>query len=414
MFRFLHRKRNLPTPPITEYSIVAWERDHVRTGVIQLEKGTAQLMGVAAMSVHGVDGTSYPDVDRWFAGCDQALTQAEDMTPSTCGHKIVPDYAIMSLPSNVTGNLSVTISEERKRPDSGITAEEIEALLIRSYRKAQDILSADEENANLAIIHGSVPTIDLDGRTLIDPLGIQGQEITLDTSFSIAPTEWIRALEIISERLKLQLTSLVPHYALYAAALLDASSLLILLDHDYSLVSLVKRGKVVWAKRIDIGERNIIRTTGKRLNLTKHQTDNLMRTYRAAKLQEKAELRLAGVFWQELCRWMDTLATQIQKHQENGSVPHHVYFLDMSRHIPEARSCLETPFWEQSLPFSCCPDITEIKVNMIKDVLDCTAQASGAPYLLLRALAQYVARVYTNENNFDRSLLENIDWRHVS
>ncbi len=414
MFRFLHRKRDLPDLPVTQHSIIAWERDHVRAGVMQLEKGTAQLMGVAAVSVHGVDGTSHPDVDRWFAGCDEALTKAEDMTPSACGHKIVPDYVMMSLPSNVTGNLNVTVSEKRDTPDSGITAEEIEALLIRSYRKAQDMLGTRKENANLAIIHGSVSAIDLDGKALIDPLGIQGQEMTLDTSFSMAPTEWIRALEIISERLKLQLTTLVPHYALYAAPLLDASSLLILLDHDYSLVSLVKRGRVAWARRIDVGERDIIHATGKRLHLTEHQTDALMRTYRAAKLHEEAESRLAGVFWQELCRWMEALATQIQSHQKEGSVPHQAYFLDMSRHIPEARSSLETPFWEQRLPFARCPDITEIKVNMIRDVLDCTAQASGPPYLLLRALAQYVVRIYADNNSFDRFLLEHIDWRHIS
>lgn len=414
MFRFLQRKTNFPHQPVTKYSIIAWEREHVRAGVVHLEKGTAQLMGVAAVSVHGVDGTSHPDIDRWFAGCDEALTQAEDMTPSACGHKIVPDHVVMSLPSNVAGNLSVTVSEKRDTADSGVTAEEIEALLRRSYRKAQDILSSDEENADLAIIHGSVSAIDLDGKALIDPLGIQGQEITLDASFSMAPTEWIRALEIISERLKLQLTALVPHYALYAAPLLDAFSLLILLDDDYSLVSLVRRGKVAWAKRVDIGERDIIRTTGKRLHLTEHQTDALMRTYRAAKLQEKAERRLASIFWQELCRWMDALATQIQAYQGDGFVPHHIYFLDMSRHMPEAHSSLETPFWEQSLPFTRCPDVTEIKVNTVKDVLDCTARASGSSYLLLRALAQYVACIYADTNDFDRSLLENIDWRHVS
>ncbi|MFP3895907.1 MAG: hypothetical protein ACLFV5_03570 [Anaerolineales bacterium] len=414
MFRFLKQKESSPDLPVTQHSIIAWERDHVRAGVMQLEKGTAQLLGVAAASVHGVDGNSHPDVDRWFAGCDEALTKAEDMTPSARGHKIVPDHVVMSVPSNVTGNLNVTVSETRERPDSSVTTDEIETLLIRGYRKAQDILGTRKENSNLAIIHGSVSAIDLDGKALIDPLGIQGREITLDTNFSMAPNEWIRALEIISERLKLQLVTLVPHYALYAAPLLDASSLLIVVDYDYSLVSLVKRGKIAWAKRIDIGERDIVRATGKSLHLTEHQADALMRTYRAAKLREKAELRLAGIFWQELCRWMGTMATQIQNYQENGPIPHHVYFLDMTRHIPEARSCLETPFWEKSLPFTRCPDITEIKVNMVKDVLDCTAQATGSPYLLLRALAQYVARVYTNKDNFDRLLLEHIDWRHVS
>ena len=414
MFRWFQRKRNLPELPVTQHSIVTWERDHVRAGVVRLEKGTAQLMGVSAVSVHGINGNSYPDVERWCEGCEEALTQAEDMTPSACGHKIVPDYVTMSLPSDVTSSLCVTVSQRRDQPGRGMTMEEMEALLVRGYRKAQDILSTREERANQRIIHGSVSRVDLDGKTLVDPMGIQGEEITLDMGFCLTSTEWIRALEIISERLKLQLTHLIPHYVLYATPLPDASSLLVLLDQDYSLVSAVRRGKVAWARHTDIGEREIIRSTGRRLDLTEHQTDALMRTYRAAKLQEKAEVRLAGVFWQELCRWMKSLAGEVEEGREDGSVPHHVYFLDMSRHMPEARSCLETPFWERSLPFASCPDITELKVNMIRDVLDCTAKASGSPYLLLRGLAQYVARIYVNENSFDRALLENIDWRHSS
>lgn len=404
----------MPDLPVMRHSIVAWERDHVRAGVVQLERGTAQLMGVAAVNVHGINGTTHPDVDRWSAGCNKALTQAEDMTPSASGHKIVPDYVVMSLPSNVTNNLTITLSDKRNTPDEGVTVGEIETLLVRGYRKAQDILSDREEYNDQKIIHGSVSRIDLDGKDLLDPLGIQGEEINLDLSFCLASTEWIRALEIISERLRLQLTTLVPHHVPYAVPLLDSSSLLIVLDQEYSLVSWVRRGKVAWAKCIDIGEREIIRSTGRRLNLTEHQIDALMRTYRAGKLSERAELRLAGIFWQELRRWMDALAAQTEAHQKGKAAPHHIYFLDMSRHMPEAQSCLETPFWEQRLPFARCPDITALRANMIRDVLDCTARASGLPYLLLRALAQYVARIYVHDSKFDRILLENIDWRHAS
>lgn len=52
-------------------------------GVIELSEGTAELLGVSVVPVHGVGGTHHPDVDRWITGCEEALTRAEDMTALT-------------------------------------------------------------------------------------------------------------------------------------------------------------------------------------------------------------------------------------------------------------------------------------------------------------------------------------------
>ena len=85
-------------------------------------------------------------------------------------------------------------------------------------------------------------------------------------------------------------------------------------------------------------------------------------------------------------------------------MPHHVYFLDMTRRMPEARLSLETPYWEQSLACDRVPEIIQLDVSSVRNVVDCTTQATGPAYLLLRALAHYVAQLHAPGRNLERAL----------
>ncbi|HHX64313.1 MAG TPA: hypothetical protein GX702_05430 [Chloroflexi bacterium] len=386
----------------------------MRASVIELNEGTAEMVGVSVAPVHGLRGGKHPDVDRWFAGCDQALTEAEDMTALSGGHKIVPDYAAMALPTEITRDLPVVIEQERRHPRQGITMDEITHLLRKGYRTAQDIVGTRQRHTTEDIICGNTATFVVDGQAIADPLAVEGERIELRMRFSLAPLEWIRAMEIVAERLQLGLTCLVPHHVLYAAPLIDPAALLILLDEQNSTVGLARRGRLEWTGTVPIGERDILRATTETLVSREQQGETLMRAYRAGQLREEIETQVARCFWGELRHWMTTLARQIRSLHRGGPLPQRIYFLDLTRRIPEAYPSLETPFWEESLPFDGCPEVVELGVGTIRNVLDCTSQAGGPPYLLLRALAHHVASMFAPGDNLDRALAEMIRWRRSS
>lgn len=407
-FRLRRRISTIPEMPIKHHSIVTWEKGHVRASVVELGKGAAELMGVAAAPVHGISRTSHPDVDRWFAGCDRALTQAEDMTPNSCGHKIVPDYVTMSIPAEITRTLSVVVSHLRRHADQSITFAELSILLRRGYRRAQDIHGTRGRNVAEDIIHGSLAQITLDGQAVVDPLGLRGKQLELRMSFYLAPLEWIRTLEIIAERLELGLIAMVPHHVAYASPLAGAAVLLVLLDEHHTVINMVRHGCLEWATLAEMGERHLIGMTARALNLEGRQADALMRVYRGGQLHPDVELELVRIFWGTLRKWMTVLADQVKTVTHNATIPHQITFLDLTRRIPEALPSLETPFWESSLPFDSCPEVTEFGVNTVRNVLDCTTQAGGTHYLLLRALAHHVARVYAPGGSLDRALMRTI------
>lgn len=396
------------------HSIVSWEREHVRASVVELSEGAAELVGVASAALPGAGREGHLDPDLWFASCDKALTQAEDMTGRFVGHQIVPDYVTMGVPVDLTRTVSIAFARQRQDARAAITSDEMRLLLERGYRKAQDILGTRDKGADEDIIHGSVAEVLMDGQAVGEPVGLHGEQVELRMSFCVAPLGWIRALESLAERLKLRLTVLVPQHVALACTLPDAAALLVLLDAHSTSLSLVRHGLIEWATLVDVGEQDMTGATAAALDLRGHQADALMRAYRAGQLREEIALQVARAFWEQLRAWMTALASGVWAVAPNATMPQRVYFWDMTHRVPEALDALKTPFWERALRFGRCPEVLNLETHAVRDVLDCTAQAVGSAYLLLRALARYAAQLYGPSGGLERICAQLIRWRKPS
>jgi len=72
---------------------------------------------------------------------------------------------------------------------------------------------------------------------------------------------------------------------------------------------------------------------------------------------------------------------------------------------------LQTPYWEQQLPFGCCPDVVDYAPNIVRNVLDCTGRAGGAEHLRLRSIAYGVSQDNTAQITLERLLAQMTCWR---
>jgi len=391
------------------HSIVTWEQGHVRAAVLRLAEGTAEILGAAAAPVHGVGGASHPDVDRWATGCDRALTQAEETTAMWGRRRVVADDATMSVPTEISRTLSVETVLKRRNRNRGITQEELCQALERGYRQAQDEIG--KHNGDQEIVCGSLAEIALDGQPILDPIGLQGDELTLRLCFFLLPIEWLRALEVVADRLKLRLSAIVPHQVAYAAPIEDPAALMMVVESQHSVVGLVRRGALDWAGIVPMGEHKLIGAVTEALHVPDFQAGALMRAYRAGQLREDVELRLARAYWAVLRRWMVTVADEVRRQNGRAELPHRIYFYDQTRRVPEIMPALETPFWEKSLPFARCPEVLMLSTDKVQHVIDSTAQTNGPVYLLLRSLAHYVARLHAPANEMERALMRTVRWR---
>ncbi len=406
------RKRASAVPLTKHHTILAMAPDHVYGAVVEMESGSAQIVGLAGESLEARAGLpmTQPDVDRWAIQCDEALSHAEDMTVRHCGRKLVPDWATISVPVHTTHCHPVVVRRERREPNAGVTEQELASLLRLGYRTAQDETHAPAETGE-DIVFGSVAQVSLDDQIVTDPLGLHGEQIQMRLNFSLLPLTWIRALEIICDRLGLHLQAIVPQEAAYASPLPDSECLLLVVEPHCTSIGLVRRGRLEWSVLAEMGADDVVEQAANAFDLRGQQSRALLTAYRGGRLQQDLELKLARVFWKELRRWMQALAEAVGNNARGTTLPHRIYVVDASQNLPESVPSLETPFWEQLLPFERCPEAHVVDAGIVRKVLDLTAQASAARYLPVRTLAHLAAQVYTSEHCLDAALIETIRWQ---
>jgi len=412
-------KRSASPAFARHHTIVSWAPGCVYTSVVEMESGSAQIVGLSSQSLepHVGVATEQPDVDSWATHCDESLSQAEDMTVRHCGRKLVPDWATMSVPVETTRSHPIVVRRTRREPSSGVTEQEIQSLLKLGYRSAQDETSAPSQatsaptKADEDIVFGSVAEVSLDGQVVVDPLGLHGEQIQIRLNFFLLPLPWIRALEIVCDRLGLCLQSIVPQQAAYASPLPDPECLLFVVEPHCTSIGLVRRGRLEWAVLANIGADDVVEQAANTFDLRGQQSRALISAYRGGRLQQDLELKLARAFWRKLRQWMRTLAETIGDSARGPNLPHRIYVVDASQNLPEAVPCLQTPFWEQLLPFERCPEAHVVDAGMVRKVLDLTAQASAPRFLPIRTLAHLAAQVYTNEHSLDAAMIDIVRWQ---
>lgn len=409
MFRLGGKRFRLRTPP-RHHSLVCFEPDAVRAAVAEVESGSAQIVGVASTACRCTTSSGLPDVDACADSCDEALTQAEDMTVRYCGRKVVPDWVTVCVPPQVARSYPIVVRRHRRDSASEISPQELSSLLKLGYRTAQDEIGAATDEPGEDFVFGSLCEVAVDDRVAVDPLGLHGEEIQAKLDFYRLPLEWIRALEVVADRLGLRVRSIVPQQAAYAAPIDDPLSLLVVIGSHHSTVSRVRRGRLEWSAMSEIGSDDVVTMAALAMDLRGGQADTLMAAYRAGRLQPDVEVQLARAFWVELQRWMHAIVEAIQR-ASTGIIPHRIYVIDAASRLPEAALSLQTPYWENLLPFERCPEILPLEPGMVRNVLDLTTRAGTAEYLAVRALAQLAAQIYSDEEGLDCALVDTIRWR---
>ncbi len=407
-------RKNAITGTPRYHSIVSWEPGEVRASVIEATSGSAQLIGVGFAPVQGIDSGERPDVDEWTKSCEEALSNAEEMTREAAGHRVIPDLVTMSVPPLLTDTHPIVVHRERMHPDRIISYGEMSALARRGYRQAQDELELGRNKNGQDVVFGSVARVLLDRQSVIDPLGLQGQEIEAHLSFDLLPVAWIRALEVVSNRLELCLAGIVPQQAAYASPLTGSDVLLIAIYDHFTSVARCRRGRIEWARLATMGERDIVMSTVQSVGLRGRQADTMLNAFRAGNLATDLDRILANAFWTELKRWMRCIADLVGEADQSGDVPTAVYVADTTRRFPEAAMALQEPYFEDLLPFGQCPQVYVMQSGNVGSVLDLTTNAADPGYLALRALAHYVARFYATNENLDRAVAENLRWKTLN
>ena len=187
-------------------SVIDLGTEYVKALVVEVEENRAVIIGQCIARHKGSyasDG-AIGDLGTVAANCDQALRQAEDMTEEVYGRKVVPDQAVIGVPSPLVRGAAYTVKQKRSSPRRAVSQRELTQLLQRVQRLALQQLSQEFVSQELALVDSSIAEIAIDGHGVTDPVGFRGENLAVTVFNAIALREGLDGLRGIAEGLELE------------------------------------------------------------------------------------------------------------------------------------------------------------------------------------------------------------------
>jgi len=352
----------------------------VKALVVELRGGKVHLWGRGQAPLEGGYGPDGEIVDREAvaAACDAALSAAEEMTPGTFGHKIVPDESLWSVPAWFCRTQALTLQQRRPQPARGIVQREWQALEARLER-----LVAGWDGAPVDV----VSIAQVDGNTVTDVLGLRGEALALQAFVALADADALAALGALAAALELDPPGFTSQ-ARAAAAGLGSDGLLLDLGRWGTAVVVVRRGKPAGAAWAPLGGQSFYRTLSNSVGLKPSQLSGYCQAYAEGWLPPHARAAADAALDDPVGRWLDLVAARLADLAAKEPLPHQVFLAGGASLLPAVLQGVRRYDWLYRLPWSRHPEVQLWQATVAGTLIDHTGGGWGPGDLVRLGLAR--------------------------
>jgi cell division ATPase FtsA len=371
--KFLHRfyRQKKQTP--SAYSLVDVGRHTVKAAVILMIPGTAEPQivgyGLAETGGHDVTGGRI-EADAVTRPVNEALTQAEDSTERFVGQKIVPDDVILILAGQATIGKLFTVKQTRAKPAEPISAKELNSLRARAERLVREGLTFSSfEGGQWLPIAVTDAGRHLDGRLVLDGVGLTGSEISFSVFGVAGQASALRALEVLANRLDLVIANIVasPH----ALASISPHKEAIILDigHSGTNVCLIKNDTLVATDWTPFGGRFFTQALVREKKLDSAAAKALKHAYAKGDLAREEAIEIEAYLDGPCYRWYDAVLELLTELSYGQPLPRRIWMTGGASLLPGLEKLLRT----NHEPFDSAPEISQLGRGLplaVKDLTD--------------------------------------------
>jgi cell division ATPase FtsA len=326
---FLHRFRPQKSSKPMSVSLVDIGRDTVKALVILVVPNTNEPQivgyGLAETDGHDVAGGRL-EAAAVTNPVNAALTQAEDSTEKMIGQKIVPDDVIFALPGRATRGELFTIRQSRPDASKSVTVKEITRLNTRVERVARQKLSElPVERGQWQALAVTDAGIRLDGRLVLDGVGLNGQELALSVFGVAGQAGALRALELLATRLDLRIENVVASWHALALTVPYAEAIVLDVGFSGTDICLVRDGALVAAGWFPIGGEFFTLALVQALNISRRHALDLKHAWGDGVLSEEEADQVDVWLEKAQYRWYKTVMQLLAKFSAQRPLPWKIY-----------------------------------------------------------------------------------------
>ncbi len=385
--------------------------EQVKGLVVELRGSECSVVGVGSASCHqawcGIDGRVV-DISRVRRSCDQALGRAEDMTARCCGTQVVPDWVVIGLPNCLTTAETFSVTHHRSDPSTRVTERELRELAERAQRLALRRLGGkmqsrhNPECTKARLVETSVCDLQVDGRSVTDPVGFRGEKLAL-TVFNVAvSSSYLRSVEEMAEGLGLEILMTSSGWQALASVVGAGESVAIDVGGRATDIAVVHTGRAQATASLPLGGGDFTEHLAEVLELPWREAERLKLAYSRGVIGIPVEAQ--AVMSRVTQAWLGAVSTLVGKLSGSHPVPHRFNLCGGGSKLLGIVESVRSHPWVEVFGVSRHPEVRLMEPRDIPHVLDRTGQLRGQQYVAPAALAAYVMLRDTQEDSL-RSLL---------
>jgi cell division ATPase FtsA len=335
------------------------------------------------------------DVRAMVRSCERALRQAEAMTEHRCGRQVVPDWVVVGLPNCLTGFLTHTVTHRRSQPGRRVTEKELGDLIQRAQRLAlQEIGDRRSPHpggsgAQLELLESGVVDVNVDGREVTTPVGLNGKTIAVTVFNVVVPASYRQLLRAVASQLGLEILDVMSSWQALASAIPERTAVCIDVGGTGTDIVLTRGSRAWTTGRVPLGGLDVTAQIAGALELSQSEAERCKLAYSLGQIDFGLEERLCAVLDEALGKWLEALETALSLLCEPEGLPRQIVLCGGGSSLPGILKRVGGHPWMNRLVCAGDPEVRSMLLEHVPDVLDGTGQLRAAEYVCAVALAGY-------------------------
>src|SRR5512135_2592162 len=257
-------------------------------------RGIVKGVGRKRQGLAHMQSGTVADIAAVVDNCSVALQEAEEMA----GFR--PSQVVIGIAGELVKGFTVSHSQERKRPDTPITEQELQKLIDgvqrEAMREAERSITWETglPHVDVRLVHAAVTGASIDGYALTNPVGFQGRHVRIGIFNAFAPLVHLGALQTVASQLDLELLEIVAEPYAVARVLgsdqvQQAGALFVDVGGGTTDVALVRQGGIEGTRMFALGGRAFTKSIADRLELPFPRAEALKVDYARGIAGDRAE-----------------------------------------------------------------------------------------------------------------------------
>ena len=318
-------------------------------------------------------------------GATKAIKEATNK--ATQDIEVSPRSLIMSLPGDLIKSLVTTVHYHRSQPESHIDSAELKNIVYKiqwkAYEQIRNLLAKEQEGAQLDIklINTAVIDVRVDGYKIDNPLGFQGNTVTLSIFNAFAPLVHLGAFQAIADELELDLISVAagPYALMKNLTQSDPELSAVVIDvgaHTTDVI-VASEGGILGVQSFALGGDIFTKSLESLLKISSKRAEQMKLDYAKGILNKRSANKIKDNLKEAAAIWVKGVTASLSEFSHLDVLPNRIFISGGGASLPEVKNILMTKSWAEGLPFSKKPypsllELEEIIKLDIKEDLDIT------------------------------------------